>query len=73
MISINEKSYALSHFTVKVTIKINDEFINMIYCEVKEYKVDPETRLLILEKEDSKMHYINLDKVYEVEVTQVYE
>lgn len=71
--SINEKCYTLSCFTVKVTRKINHEFDVKIYCNVTEYKVDPKTKLLILEKKDSKTHYINLDKVYEFEVTQIYE
>ena len=70
---INEKSYGISYFTVKVTRKINREFISKIYCDVAEYKVDPKTKLLILEKKDNKMHYINLNKVYEFEVTQIYE
>ena len=71
--SINEKCYGLSHFMAKVTRMIDHELVSKIYCDVTEYKIDPETKLLILEKKDNKMHYINLAKVYEFEVTQIYE
>ncbi len=73
MMSINEKCYESSHFIVKVTRMIDHELVSKIYCDVGEYKVDPVLRLLILEQEDSKTYYINIDTVYEFEAKRIYE